>query len=360
MRILDLKKETFNRILKETVKVLEKGGLIIYPTETCYGAGVDATNKKAVEKLLQYKSNRKGKAVSVAVADREMAQKYVKINKTALNLYQNFLPGPLTVVSESKGKVVPELESENKTLGIRIPDYPLIVQLIKAYGKPITATSANTSGKPQPYSIKNLLKYTSKKSLALINLILDSGKLAFRPVSSVVDTTFNELKLLRQGKISIPQIKGQHFISQSENQTREIGAGIFRKYKKLIKSKTMIFCIQGELGAGKTQLVKGMARALNIKTNVPSPTFILMREYPYKICKAEGTLYHVDTWRMENPQELFELGIKNMLKPGNVICIEWLQKVKPLLEKIAKNPKVKLIWVIIDYISEKERKIRYK
>jgi len=100
------------------------------PTETVYGAFVDATNPKAVQKLNRYKKRPFGKPYPVAVADQEMAQDYVLLNQTAQKLYRNLLPGPLTVISKAKGKL-PGVESEIKTLGVRIPDYPLIVKVIK-------------------------------------------------------------------------------------------------------------------------------------------------------------------------------------------------------------------------------------
>ncbi len=357
MKIINLKKTTPAKVIKEAVKVLKSGGLIIYPTETCYGVAVDATNSYAVQKLLDYKGKRENKAISVAVSDKKMAEKYVEINQTANNLYQNFLPGPLTVVSKGKAKVIPELESETKTLGIRIPDYPLILQLIKLLNKPITATSANTSYKPSPYSIESLLKYTSTKAQKLIDLILDAGKLPYRPVSSIVDTTLNELTLLRKGEITIPQIKGQYFISHSEGETKKIAQNIFNKFKNQLRNKALIFALQGELGTGKTQFIKGLAQGLGIKTNVPSPTYILMREYLW----SEGILYHIDTWRMEKGKELLDLGLNKMLKPGNVIAIEWLEKVRPILEKIErKNRGMKIVWITIDYLNENKRKIKYK
>jgi L-threonylcarbamoyladenylate synthase len=370
MKILKIRKKNHKKIIQQAAVILEQGGLIIYPTETCYGVGVDATNPQAVQKLLNYKGKRGGKAISAAVADKKMAKKYVAINQTADNLYDNFLPGPLTVVSRSKGKVVTQLESENKTLGIRIPHYPLILQLIKVLGKPITATSANTSNKPQPYSIEKLLKNTSQKSQKMIDLILDGGQLPYCPVSSVVDTTLNEPRLLRQGEITIDECQDRVFTSASERETKNIAQQIFNKFKKQLKSKALIFALQGELGAGKTQFTKGLAKALGIKTNISSPTFILMKEYPYSLqlisrragsaSGRKGTLFHLDTWRMEKGEELLDLGLKAMLKRGNLVAIEWLEKVKDYLEKISKQKNVKLVWITIDYLSQNKRRIKYR
>lgn len=360
MRIFNLKKETFQKVIKETCNVLKQGGLVICPTETCYIPAVDATNKQGVEKLLQYKGEKRRKPISVAVCDKKMAQDYVEINKTAENLYQNFLPGPVTVVSKSKGKVIPLLESDTHTLGIRIPNYPLVLEIIRVFGKPITSTSANTSGKKTPYSIEDILKYTSNKRLQLVDLFIDAGKLPLRPTSTVVDTTLNEPTILRQGEIIIPDIPGQVFLSLSEEQTKKIGGLVFSRFQSLLSTRPLIFALQGELGTGKTQFAKGLANALKIKVNIPSPTFFLVREYPYKIEPYMGTFYHIDTWRMEKGEELLELGFEKMLKPGNIIAIEWLQKVRPILEKITKSRKICLAWITIETISETKRRIKYK
>ena len=78
--LLKIKKGGLKEIIKEAVRVLRSGGIVIHPTETCYGVGVDATNKKAVDKLLKYKKRPEGKAISIAAANREMAEKYVYLN----------------------------------------------------------------------------------------------------------------------------------------------------------------------------------------------------------------------------------------------------------------------------------------
>lgn len=360
MQVLNLKKESAIKIIRQAVSVLNKGGIIIYPTETCYGIGADTTNQQAVQKVLEFKGERKGKPILIAVANKKMAANYVQINETAENYYQNFLPGPVAVVSKSKGQVAPGIEAANKTIGIRIPNYPLILKIIKVFGKPITSTSANTTGKKPPYSSADITKYTSQKRLKLIDLFLDAGQLPVRPPSTVVDTTLNEPAILRQGEIVIPNIPGHNFISNSENETKKIAGQIFSRYQNLLSTQPLIFALQGELGSGKTQFAKGLGSALGIKTNIPSPTFILVREYPYRLPFTHGIFYHIDTWRLQKGEELIELGLRKMLRPGNIIAIEWLQKIRPILENLAQKHKVCLIWLTIETLSENKRRIKYK
>ena len=362
MKILNLKKESVKQIIKETIAVLKSSGLIIYPTETCYGIGADATNPQAVKKVLEFKGERKNKPILIAVADQKMASDYVQINEIAENYYRNFLPGPVAVVSKSKGKVAPGIESANRTVGIRISDYPLILKIIKTFGKPITSTSANTTGKKTPYSLGDIQKYTSRKKLDLIDLFLDAGQLPINPPSTVVDTTMNEPKILRQGEIVIPDIAGQNFISNSEVETKKIAGNIFSRYQNLLSTQPLIFALQGELGSGKTQFAKGLGQALGITANITSPTFNIIKEYPFEVLKncSIGTFYHLDTWRLNKGEELLDLGLEKMLKPGNIIAIEWLQKIRPILENLAQKHQVGLIWVTIETISENKRRIRYK
>jgi len=118
MTTIDTKKDK-DIAIKKAVKILKNGGLIVYPTETCYGLGGDATNPKALKKIMQYKKLRGSKPISIAVANKEMAQDYVKINEMADNIYKNYLPGPITVISMSKGKLVPPVVSKKGAVGIR-------------------------------------------------------------------------------------------------------------------------------------------------------------------------------------------------------------------------------------------------
>lgn len=190
-------------VVDEAVGILKSGGLVIYPTETLYGVGVDATNQGAVKKLIEYKNRPFGKPFSIAVTGPEMAKHYVVINKTAEELYKNFLPGPLTIISKGLHKVAPGIESEDGTLGIRIPDYKMVNEIVEKLGVPVTATSANASYKKRPYKISDILDNLSEKQKGLIDLIIDAGELPRSEPSTVIDTTLDEPITLRQGIASI-------------------------------------------------------------------------------------------------------------------------------------------------------------
>jgi L-threonylcarbamoyladenylate synthase len=345
-------------------KVLVSGGVVIYPTETCYGIGVDSTNRRAVEKLLKYKGDRKGKPISVGVSSRKMAEDYVEFNPQAENLFNNFLPGPITIVANGKHKVTPGLESDDGKLGIRYPKHDLALQIIKTFCKPITATSANVSKGKTPYEInEDILKRIPDSKKELIDLIIDAGKLDYHPPSTIVDTTLNDPKILRQGEFEMPE-SAREYLSENVDETIKIAERITNyelRIKNNLKKKCLIFALQGDLGAGKTQFAKGVARALGITAKIKSPTFILCSEYPIQLRTTYNvlrTFYHIDTWRMENEQELYDIGFLEMLKPGNVVLIEWGEKAMGILHEIEKRKDVKIVKIKITVEREEKRKIQ--
>ena len=359
MRII---KTTQKNVISETVQVLKLGGLVIYPTETCYGAGVDPTNQPAVNKLLAYKHKREGRPISVAVADEPMASKYVKLNPTAKNLYQKFLPGPLTVVSAGRHQLASGIESELGTLGIRIPDHLLALAIVKKFGKPITATSANVSYKPRPYSIKQLLKNTSKKQQSLIDLIIDAGQLPKRPVSTIVDTTLDDPLIIRQGKITLSPLSHLgsviRVISKSPQQTIKLAQTLCLKYWKDLQTKPIIFLLIGELGTGKTQFCKGIGKFLQIKANINSPTYTIEKEYDFNRYQVKGRFLHLDTWRLQNIEEFDQLNLKARFLPKTVIAVEWASRtLKPLLD-LARQTQTKVIMVKLQTVSGSPASLR--
>lgn len=336
--------------IEEIVDILKKGGLVIMPTETVYGAFVDATNEKAVEKLNKYKKRPFGKPYSIAVSDQKMAEKYVFLNQAAKDLYKKFLPGPLTIISKSKGRVARGVESEIKTLGIRIPDYQIVLDVIRKFGKPITATSANASYQKRPYKISDILTSLSKKQKELIDLIVDAGTLPPNEPSTVIDTTTQDMPVLRIGKIKIKN--RQEITSKNEEATQSIAKELWQKFDKFKKQRAIVFALEGEMGAGKTIFVKGLAKALGVKEEIISPTYDLLLEYK---AKNGIKLVHIDTWRMLESQEIEEIELKEKIKDKSVVAIEWADKVADIIRKY--NEEAIIIWVKIKYGKEENERI---
>lgn len=351
-------KQNEKEAIEKAVAILKDGGLLIFPCETCYGLGCDATNQQALAKLLDYKKFRGSKPISIAVADKTMAEKYVEINEMAENLYKNYLPGPITVISMSKGKLVPPVVSAQGAVGVRVPGYPFLIEVIKAFGKPITATSANMSYKSAPYNIDQLLKDLPKKSQALVSLILDAGTLPQNPPSTVLDTTMNQLSVLRQGKMEFENalVKNKKILEKNTKLTEEtiaLGKEFADTYLK--EDKPIVLALSGELGAGKTQFTKGIAQSLGVKEIVNSPTYTIINEYPYER-NGEKVLAHMDTWRLEN-DELEKSGLIQHLEHGDIVVIEWADKFYQEIAALCDNMNIPMYKVVIKYLSLEERSV---
>ena len=339
------------RVLEIAVSVLNSGGLIIYPTETLYGAGVDATNIQAVNKLTTYKERPLGKPYSIAVSNLKTAEKYGEINESSKNIFKEFLPGPLTVVIKGKHNLAKGVESEDGKVGIRIPDYKLTQDLLKKFDKPITATSANASYKKRPYKISDILNNLSQRQKMLIDLIIDAGNLPIRDPSTVIDTTFDEPATLRQGQIKLAD---ENFVlSTSEESTQNLAKELWQKYENYLGKRSIIFALQGDMGAGKTQFTKGLARAMGIKDLIASPTYAIENEYQIKNTKL--SLYHIDTWRLENPSELKALGFKDIIEKKAVISIEWADRVIDVVREFDEDAIV--VWVNIKFGKKENERI---
>ena len=370
MKILEIN-NNYKDVLIKTVSVLKDGGLVVFPSDTVYILAVDPTNKKAVEKLLAFKNRWTGKAISVAVLDKKMAQEYVELNENGENIYTNLLPGPFTIVSNGKHKVAKGIESENGTLGIRIPDNKYIHDLVEAFGKPVTATSANLSGRTPNYSITSFLRPLSNKKKEMIDLIVDGGKLPRNKPSTVIDATEAELKILRRGDLITKN--SQTLISKSEKETEKIAGFILSKSLSAFaaspfdkREKSLIFALTGDLGCGKTVFSRKIGHLLGIKEKITSPTFVIYNEYetltpvPFPLTgQGEKTMkfLHFDLYRISADYELEEIKFFELFK-GNITCIEWPENMgEKNFEKLKKENKV--VTIQFKYLDEKTREIKY-
>lgn len=326
------------------VKYLSEGRLVFMATETVYIAAVDATNSNAVKKLILFKNRPFGKPFSVGVTDTKMAEKYVTLNDSAKDLYKKFLPGPVTVVSDGKHTVAPGVEAENGTLGIRIPDYGFFQKVVKKFGKPITATSANASYQKRPYKLTDILDNISEKQKRLIDLMVDAGELPHNEPSTVIDTTLDNPTVLRQGEIKLKD--KNEVLSRSEENTQNIGKELWQKYESYLGKRAIVFALVGDMGTGKTQFTKGLARAMGITELVTSPTFSLVEEY--KVLNSKFQLEHFDAWRLSDSSEIESLGFLKMIEDKNmVVSIEWADRVSELVKSHREEALV--VWVDIKY-----------
>lgn len=337
--------------IHESIKILLQGGIVIFPSDTVYGALVDSTNKSAVAKLLSFKNRPAGKPISVFVSNMDMLKEYVDVGNSKL-LLDKLLPGPFTVILGSKHKTDLKLESERGTLGVRIPDNNPVIHLVKEFGKPITATSANLSGRPAHYSVATLLREFPQSKKDMIDLIVDGGKLPRNKPSTVVDLTTPIIKIMRKGDVEIKD--SQTFISQNEYETEKVAQFIVKKQLEKKLSKPLVCILEGDMGVGKTIFVKGAGRLFDIE-DITSPTYVISCEYKVKKWGFKQ-LVHCDLFNIEETNELKYLGLEEYIKPGNILFIEWGEKAGELYDLLKSRGEV--VHIGMKYINEKEREIK--
>lgn len=200
--IIEVTSTNFEKGIEIAVNFLREGRLIIYPTETCYGLGGDALSESVVKKVFEAKGREFNKPIHVLVSDFKMAKEIAYFNRLADELTKRFWPGPLTIVLPVKPTVPRILTAGLNKIGLRVSSNQLATEIVKSFGKPITATSANLSGYPEPYTVTEALKYLTGRA----DLALDYGKLPKVKPSTIVDLSEEEIKILREGPISREEI----------------------------------------------------------------------------------------------------------------------------------------------------------
>lgn len=197
---------TYN--IKKAVQILKQGGIVVYPTDTAYGLGADATNAAAVKKLYKLKGRDFNKPIHVIPPTKNWIERLVVLTPEAKKIIGSMMPGPLTLVLaiRAKGRSWSMLSAGTKTLGIRRPKYKLALDLASFLGRPITTTSANVSGGGNTYSIPEVKKQFGRSGLKP-DFYLDRGKLMHTKPSTVVLLSGKHARILRRGPVSETQIK---------------------------------------------------------------------------------------------------------------------------------------------------------
>jgi L-threonylcarbamoyladenylate synthase len=142
--------------LDKAIEVLQSGGTILYPTDTIWAIGCDATNQKAVNKIYKIKFRQASKSLIIFAENIDMIKQYVvKVPDVAVEMIESY-KGALTIIYENARNLPKNLVPEDGTIAIRIPDQKFCLQLLNRLGKPITSTSANFSGEPSPISFSKI------------------------------------------------------------------------------------------------------------------------------------------------------------------------------------------------------------
>ncbi len=188
----------------QAIEALKRGEVLVFPTETFYGLGTDAFDAAAVERVVSLKGRNPDNPISIIIADREMLENVVTdLPPVAQRLMDRFWPGPLTLVFPARKGVPAPLLNRDGGVGVRISSHPLATRLARELGHPITATSANPSGKEAARTVEEAMGYFSDK----LRIFLDGGRLGGVKGSTVVEIIKNKLRTIREGEVSLQELE---------------------------------------------------------------------------------------------------------------------------------------------------------
>ena len=171
------------------VEVLKRGGVVIFPTDTVWGMGAAADNPAAVKKFYEIKKRETDKPTAILVASLEQAEKLGQFSGRVRDVAKRYWPGAVTIIVPAK---------TGKTVGLRVPDWPLVQELCLKLGVGIMAGSANFAGKPAPLKREEL----DPKLVGMVDLVID-GECGGQSASTVLDTTVKPWRVVRQGSVKV-------------------------------------------------------------------------------------------------------------------------------------------------------------
>ena len=191
-------------VLTSAAAIVARGGVIAYPTETFYGLGADATNEQAVKKIYKIKGRNFINPISIIIGRTENLYPLVEsVSSAAQKLIQAFWPGALTIIFKASDGVLPVLTAGTGKIGVRVSGSNAAQVIAQKLGHPLTATSANLSGKPECSQASEVIKQIGNK----IDAIVDFGPTIGNKVSTIIDVTSDPPEILREGTITRQSIE---------------------------------------------------------------------------------------------------------------------------------------------------------
>ncbi|VAW42067.1 Threonylcarbamoyl-AMP synthase [hydrothermal vent metagenome] len=187
--------------VKEAAAIILEGGIVAFPTETYYGLAVDPFNRQALDRLFALKQRSLSKPVLTIIENQAQLSTITTGIPPRFNpLMARFWPGPLTLIFDARSELPARITAASGTIGARISSHSLAHALVKAVGRPITATSANISGQPPALDAARLRAIFGRG----LDYILDGGLTPGGQGSTIIGCQGDELRLLRPGVIKVP------------------------------------------------------------------------------------------------------------------------------------------------------------
>ena len=191
------------RDIEQAVRCLRSGGVVAFPTDTLYGLGADAFNPSALERVFAIKERQSGLALPVLIDGYDQLEMVARdVPEAASLLAGRFWPGPLTLIVAKAPHVPGRLTAGGATVAVRMPDHPVPRAIVRRLGRPITGTSANVSGQPDPRTLDEVEAQLGGR----IDYIVASGPAPAGAASTVVDITTGLPKLVREGAVPFQEI----------------------------------------------------------------------------------------------------------------------------------------------------------
>lgn len=190
--------------IREAARILKKGGLVAFPTETVYGLGADAFNARAAASIFKAKGRPADNPLIVHIASRRWLSRVAsRLTPEAERLAKAFWPGPLTLVLPRSARIPKEVAAGLATVAVRVPAHPAALKLLKALGRPIAAPSANSSGRPSPTRARHVEEDLGSH----VDLILDGGSCRWGVESTIVDLSGKVPLILRPGAVTEEELR---------------------------------------------------------------------------------------------------------------------------------------------------------
>lgn len=228
-----MKAEIFTHELNRAAQLIRQGQLVAVPTETVYGLAGNGLDEQAVRQIYEVKGRPAVKPLSLMVSDAGAIEEYCQdVPEQALRLAERFWPGPLTIVLNAKPNIPALVRAGGKTVGLRCPDHPMTLELLRLAALPFAAPSANPSGAPSPKCARDVLDYFSDS----IAGVVDGGPCGIGTESTIIDMSSKPFKILRHGALEEESIES------------------------CLASQLTVIGITGGTGCGKTTALNELSR----------------------------------------------------------------------------------------------------
>ena len=196
-------KEPEPEIVEEAAEVIQRGGVVVFPTQCLYGLGADAMNPNAVERIIDIKQRPQDNPILVLIHSKKQLEMLVEeIPPNADAIMEGFWPGKVTLVFEARDILPGLLTAQTGKIGVRLPGHPVAAAIVQQIKSPVTGTSANVSGRPGCNSLTDM----DPQITGQVDLVLDAGTLQGGVGSTVVDVTGEPPRILREGQVTANQI----------------------------------------------------------------------------------------------------------------------------------------------------------